>query len=206
MRVVVASQNRAKVREIASILGLCGIEVVPQAELDGLPDVEETGTTYAANALLKARAIAGVTGLVTIADDSGIEVDFLGGKPGIHSARFAGPDATDEERNQRILDLLEGLPDRDRGAAFRCTAAWATPDGRAVTFAGSVRGRIAREPCGTGGFGYDPIFFYPPYGVTFGQVDAKRKHAVSHRGRAFRLLADFVSVTAHAVNGPGTGV
>ncbi|GAB4158141.1 MAG: XTP/dITP diphosphatase [Planctomycetota bacterium] len=202
MKVIVASRNKGKVAEIRQILSLWGVEVVPLSELPALPDVEETGTSFAENAIVKARTVACATGLPAISDDSGIEVDYLGGFPGVHSARFAGLDATDEEKNRIILDKLAGVPVSQRGAGFRCAAAFAAPDGRVVGFEGGVRGFIADEPRGFGGFGYDPIFFYPPYGRTFGEVSAEMKNKVSHRGRAFRLLADFFRCSAQFLDHP----
>ena len=193
LEVVIASGNKSKIREIGRILEPYNISIIPLKELSGLEDVEETGTTFTANAVLKATEIARLSGLTTIADDSGIEVDALSGAPGILSARFAGEKATDSEKNELILAKLKGVPWLKRSCGFRCVAALALPDGRSVTFSGSVRGYIT-QPEGSGGFGYDPIFFYPPYGTTFGCVSAEEKNAVSHRGRAFRLISQFLRI------------
>jgi XTP/dITP diphosphohydrolase len=190
-RVVVASRNRAKAAEIARILadaGL-GLEVVSLADFPHVMLPAETDASFAANAAAKARQAADATGLPAIADDSGLEVDALSGEPGVRSARYAGEGASDEERYRKVLALLARVPDEQRGARFRCAAAYAEPGGEVMLAEGTCPGRIAREPAGSGGFGYDPIFIPEGYQITMAQLTPAQKHAISHRGRAFRLLA-----------------
>jgi XTP/dITP diphosphohydrolase len=184
---LIGSGNPGKQREWRDLLaGLDAALVVPQ-DLDPVPpEPEENGVTFAENATHKARAYAVATGLRTIADDSGLEVDALHGGPGLRSRRFFGEDTTPEERNARLLALLEGV--RARGARFVCVAALATPDGRVETFEGEVRGEIAESPRGQGGFGYDPIFIVAGDGRTMAEVSAEEKHSLSHRGLAAAKL------------------
>ena len=190
-RVVVASLNRAKAREIAEILAAegLGLEVVALADFPDVALPPETGESFAANALLKARAAAQGTGLPAIADDSGLEVDALGGEPGVMSARYAGEGAGDADRYRKVLALLADVPDARRTARFRCAAAFVSPEGVELLAEGTCEGRLAREPTGAGGFGYDPIFVPEDYTVTMAQLTPEQKHAISHRGRAFRALA-----------------
>src|SRR5690606_29296348 len=154
-------------RELTSVLWDLPVRVEGIAAFPGAPDVEETGATMAENALLKARAAAGHTGLWAMADDSGLEVDALDGRPGVYSARFAGPGATDADNNAKLLRLLEGVPDPRRTARFRCAIALVSPDGDEYVDEGVCEGVVAREPRGEGGFGYDPLFIVPEYGRTF---------------------------------------
>ena len=190
-RLVVASLNRAKAGEIVRILrdeGV-GFEVASLAEFPGVELPPETGSTFAANATAKAKHAAEITGLPAIADDSGLEVDALGGEPGIRSARFAGDGASDEDRYRKVLELMGEVADDCRSARFRCAAAFATPEGEVLLAEGKCDGRIAREPAGTGGFGYDPIFVPEDHTCTMAQLSDAQKHAISHRGRALRRLA-----------------
>jgi len=154
---------------------------------------EETGTTFRENAALKARHYSMRTGLLAVADDSGISVDALGGEPGLYSSRFGGTDASDAERNRLLLSKLAGLPPEKRGARF--TSCVALADGGSILFEATevVEGRIAEEPRGSNGFGYDPVFFYPPFGRTFGEVPSREKDRVSHRGKAFARLRAFLA-------------
>ena len=145
---------------------------------------EETGTTYEANALIKARAVAGHTRALALGDDSGIEVAALGGAPGVHSARFGGASLDDRGRVRHLLRQIEHVPEAERGARFVCVIALVRPDGAETLVEGACDGVLTREPRGMEGFGYDPIFFYPPFGLTFGEVPDDRKATVSHRGRA----------------------
>ena len=191
-RILLGTKNARKLAELRDILARAKVDVtvVPLDEVRGdLAAPEETGTTFEENAKLKALHYARKTGLVALADDSGLEVDALGGAPGVHSARFAGEDATDEENNRKLLAALEGVPEVMRTARFRCVIALADPDGVALTTSGTVEGRILEEPSGEGGFGYDPLFFHEPFACTFAEVDAARKADVSHRGQALRRLA-----------------
>lgn len=186
-RVVLASANPKKAAEIRTIVGDAFV-LVPRP--DDVPDVAEDADTFEGNARLKARALVAATGLAALADDSGLEVDALGGAPGVHSARYAGDAATDEANVARLLDQLDGVVDRDRTARFRCVLVLARPDGTEVVAAGSVEGRITAAPRGHGGFGYDPVFVPDEGdGRSFAEVDAEAKHAISHRGRALRDLA-----------------
>ena len=184
-----ASGNAGKLREIARILGDLDIEVVPQSEF-GVSDAEETGTTYVENALIKARHAAEATGLPAIADDSGIVVDALDGRPGVYSARYAGPGATDADNNALLLQELANVPEDERGAAFHCVACFVTPGSEPpVVASGEWRGRILSEPTGEGGFGYDPLFFVPELGCSSAELSAEEKNRLSHRGKALRELA-----------------
>jgi XTP/dITP diphosphohydrolase len=155
-------------------------------------EVEETGTTFAENAILKAEAFLGATGMVCVSDDSGLVVDALQGAPGIYSARYGGPGRTDGDRNQLVLQELRHVPEELRSARFVCAIAVAQPEHDTAVFEGTVEGFITREAAGKQGFGYDPIFYYPPFGRTFGEVDAERKATVSHRGNALRQAAPYL--------------
>jgi XTP/dITP diphosphohydrolase len=185
-RLVVATLNRAKGRELLDLLGAVPYELMLLADVPGATLPEETGATYAENALIKARAAMRATGCTALGDDSGIEVDALGGGPGLHSARWGGPDLDDDARNALLLERLRNVPAERRTARYRCVIAIVEPGGRERVVEGTVEGRIAEVPEGTGGFGYDPLFFYPPFGRTFGVVSAADKHRVSHRAVAAR--------------------
>lgn len=188
-----ASSNAGKLREITRILGDLDIEVVPQSAFD-VTDAAETGSTFVENALIKARHAAAATGLPAIADDSGLAVDALGGRPGVYSARYAGPDATDSANNQRLLEELEGVPDEERGAAFHCVACYVEPDGGEPVIAeGEWRGRILHAQQGEGGFGYDPLFFVLETGCSSAELSPEEKNARSHRGKALKELARLLS-------------
>jgi XTP/dITP diphosphohydrolase len=192
-RLVVATRSAHKLRELRDLLALDHAELVSLDQLDVEGDPVEDGATFATNAAIKARFALRSTGLPALADDSGIEVDALGGGPGVRTRRYAGDGATDEDNNAKLLRELTGLPPDRRGARYVCVLALALPDaGRLVFARGTCRGRIATEPRGTGGFGYDPIFEpapEPPGGRTFGQWSAAEKHAISHRARAARRMA-----------------
>jgi XTP/dITP diphosphohydrolase len=185
-RLVVATLNRAKGRELAALLADLPWDVQLLADVPGATLPEETGATYRENALLKARAAARATGALALGDDSGLEVDALGGAPGLHSARFGGPGLDDRGRYTLLLERLRGVPPERRTARFRCVIALADPGGREAVVEGAVEGVIAPGPRGTGGFGYDPVFFYPPLGCTFGELPPATKHRVDHRGAAVR--------------------
>ncbi len=189
MDLVLASRNRGKSAELAALL--CGLPVTLHTldEFSAAGEVEEDGTTFEENAVKKALAALAATGLPSLADDSGLEVGVLGGRPGVFSARFAGAGGDDRANREELLRQLEGVPDGRRTARFRCVIALAMPGGRVETVEASCEGVIAREPKGTGGFGYDPVFFYPPFGRTFAEVTPAEKHSVSHRGRAMTLMA-----------------
>jgi XTP/dITP diphosphohydrolase len=186
--IVLASGNAGKLREISRILGDLDITVVPQSEF-GVSDADETGSTFVENALIKARHAVEATGLPAIADDSGIAVDALGGRPGVYSARYAGPEATDEENNDRLLAELEGVPDEERGAAFHCVACFVMPDdSEAIIAEGEWRGRILHGRQGDAGFGYDPLFLVTELGCSSAELSAEEKNRRSHRGQALREL------------------
>jgi XTP/dITP diphosphohydrolase len=183
-RFVLATANPDKTREIQEILG---DDVELLARPAEVPDVEETGDTLEANARLKARALVDATGVAAIADDTGLEVHALGGAPGVYSARYAGEGATYADNVAKLLEALAGRP--DRSARFRTVAIAMWPDGTEIVAEGSVEGTIAREASGSRGFGYDPVFVPAGAAVTFAEMTSEAKHAVSHRGRAFRALA-----------------
>lgn len=187
MRFVLASRNRGKLKEMAGLLEGLGVEIVLQSELGLDVEVEETGETFQDNARLKARAVMETSGLPAIADDSGLCVDALGGGPGVYSARYGG-DITDEEKVQLLLNNMRGAP--TRAAHFACAIVCAFPDGTELTAEGRVDGSIAYAPAGSDGFGYDPVFFYPPAARTFAQMTREEKAAVSHRGSALRVFAE----------------
>jgi XTP/dITP diphosphohydrolase len=198
-RLLVATRSRHKLAELRDLLHLHHAELVDLDDVGILDEVEETGSTFAANAALKARFYARRSGLPTLADDSGLEVDALGGGPGVRTRRYAGEQATDADNNAKLLATLAGLPPEERGARYRCVLALALPDrpgprgGLPVRVVrGSFRGRIATAPRGSNGFGYDPIFepaSEPRGGATVGQWPPERKQAVSHRARAARRMA-----------------
>lgn len=184
-----ASGNVGKLRELARILEDLDINVVPQADF-GIDAAEETGSTFAENALIKARHAANATGLPAIADDSGLVVDALDGRPGVYSARYAGVDAGDQANIDKLLHELEAVADDKRGAAFHCTACFVSPDDEAPIMAtGEWRGVILRERRGTGGFGYDPVFLDTELGLCAAELSSVQKNARSHRGKALAELA-----------------
>ena len=185
-RLVVASLNRAKVRELIALLGELPYVIVPLADVPGATLPEETADTYEGNALLKAQAVARLDGDVALADDSGLEVDALGGAPGVHSARFGGAGLDDAGRTALLLERLRGVPPDRRAARFRCVIALVDRTGPARTVEGVVEGFIAEAPRGKGGFGYDPVFFHPGFGRTFGELSEAEKSGVSHRALAAR--------------------
>lgn len=183
-RLVIASLNRAKVRELTDLLGALPYIVVALADVPGATLPEETADTYEGNALLKARAVAVQDGDVVLADDSGLEVDALGGAPGVRSARFGGPGRDDAGRTALLLEQLRGVPLERRTARFRCVIAIVGRTGQARTVEGVVEGVIADAPRGEGGFGYDPVFVHPASGRTFGELSEAEKSRVSHRALA----------------------
>ena len=191
---LVATTNHAKLREIRSLLTDVPIELVTLARWPDLAPPEETGRTFAENARLKARYYAAATGLLTVAEDSGLEIDALGGAPGVESARFGGTDTSYAQKFALIYERLRAGPASGSSARFICALALARGDAVLFESQGIVEGHIAPEPAGGGGFGYDPIFFYPPFGCTFAEA-GDRKSAVSHRGAAFRALRDHLMRT-----------
>lgn len=193
-KILLASNNSGKVREIREILADHDLSVIPQAEL-GISEAEETGLSFVENAILKARHAAAHSGLPSIADDSGLEVDFLGGAPGIYSARFAGSGATDAENNALLLERLAGVPVAHRTAKFRCVMVFMrhATDPSPVIAEGIWPGLILEQPRGAAGFGYDPLFYLPGAGCTSAELEPSEKNRLSHRGMALRLLADAIS-------------
>lgn len=188
-RIVLASGNAGKLREIEKILADFDIEIVPQSVF-GISEAEETGATFIENALIKARHASRATGLPAIADDSGLAVDFLGGRPGVYSARYAGPDATYRDNNERLLAELAGVAEADRGAAFHCAACFVASAGSDPVIAeGEWRGRILDAPRGSAGFGYDPLFYVEDMDCSAAELDPAEKNRRSHRGKALRELA-----------------
>lgn len=185
---VLASHNPGKIREMSEILGKLGVEVVSPKDLGITVDVEETGTTFAENAMLKAKAICEAAGLPAIADDSGLCVDALNGGPGVYSARYGGEELDDKGRYMLLLSNMRGQT--TRAAHFACAIACAFPNGDTLTAEGRCDGTIAFAPLGEGGFGYDPVFFIPEFKKTFGQLSAEEKSTISHRGRALRAFAE----------------
>ena len=202
MEIVLASRNRKKIEELKSLLADMTIEVRSLLDFPDIPETPETGSTFAENAELKAKAAARATGRIALADDSGLEVDALGGQPGILSSRFAGPEATDREKYMRILELLEGVPDEERTARFRAAVAIATPDGEAVLVEGTCEGRIAREARGENGFGYDPIFYLPDLGLTMAEIPASEKNRISHRAKALQVAKKLLAARL-GIESPG---
>lgn len=184
--IVLASRNHKKAREVAEILAPAGFRVIPVTEFPDVPEVEEDGLTFAANAAKKASEVARHLGQWVIGEDSGLQVDALNGGPGIYSARYSGEGATDEKNNLKLMTELANVPDEKRGAGYLCSVALSSPTGDIrVACEGTCRGRILREANGAGGFGYDPYFLIPEYHLTFGQLSSVVKHRLSHRARAF---------------------
>jgi XTP/dITP diphosphohydrolase len=192
-RYVLATTNRGKIREIRGLLESLPIELVGLDAFSPIEPPEETGTTFAENARLKARYYAAATGLPAIADDSGLEIDALDGGPGVESARYGGAHATYPERFALIYGTLRRAGLDTSPARFVCAVALAERDRIAFEARGTVEGRVAPAPAGTGGFGYDPIFFFPPLGKTLAEATQAEKDAISHRGEAFRALARYLS-------------
>ena len=195
-RIVLASGNPGKLREFNQMLATLNKEVLPQREFD-VPEAEETGLSFVENAILKARNAAAHTGLPALADDSGIEVDALRGAPGIYSARYAGPGASDEANLQKLLADLEGVPDEPRTGRFQCVIVYLrhARDPVPLIAQGAWEGRILHEPVGENGFGYDPIFFVPTHGCTSAELPPEEKNRLSHRGIALRALVE--KLTGH---------
>ncbi|HCA45921.1 MAG TPA: non-canonical purine NTP pyrophosphatase [Armatimonadetes bacterium] len=188
MRLILATENAHKVREIRELLSDLTVEVAHLGELDDPPQLAETGATFAENAREKALACARATGELSLADDSGLMVDALGGAPGVRSARYAGEGGTQQDLIAKLLAELAGVPEAEKTARFVCALSLCAPEGEIGRWEGHVEGLITRAPRGEGGFGYDPVFLYPPAGATFAQMRPDEKNAVSHRARA---LAQF---------------
>jgi XTP/dITP diphosphohydrolase len=187
-RLVLATRNAGKIKELEALLAAYGLEVVGLDAYPGLPEIEETGATFAENAALKARTVALATGRVALADDSGLMVDELSGAPGVYSARYSGPEATDETNNRKLLAALKDVPEARRSCRFVSVVAAHAPNGAEILAEGRWEGRVLEAPRGAGGFGYDPLFFDPELGGTAAELSRADKNARSHRGKALRSL------------------
>ena len=191
-KIIFATGNQDKMKEIQMILEDLGIVVSSMKEAGIDVDIVEDGTTFEENAMIKAEAIAKLTDAIVLADDSGLEIDYLNKEPGIYSARYAGTDTSYEIKNNLLLQRLEGGPDEKRTARFVCAIAAVFPDGSKETVRGTIEGRIGYEIAGEHGFGYDPIFYLPEYGCTTAELDPEKKNELSHRGKALRLMRGII--------------
>ena len=199
MKVVLASKNKHKLVEISQITEKFNIQLVLESELGVDIDVEETGSTFEENSFLKANAVMQATGLPALADDSGIAVDALHGEPGIYSARYGFDETLDDAgRVQLLLHNMEHVPDEQRQAQFVCVITLVTPEGTTIQARGEVHGFVTHVPEGEGGFGYDPIFYYPPFGKTLAQVPQEQKNQVSHRGEALKIFYEKLKEAGYA--------
>ena len=194
MKVILASKNKDKIREISNILKNSNKTLLTCDDID-IPEVEETGSTFVENAILKARSASLTTGFAAIADDSGIEIDYLDAKPGIKSARYSGRDATNESNNLKLLKALEGVPFEKRKACYRCVIVYMRfpDDPFPIITSGSWEGYITEKLTGTNGFGYDPLFYLPDYGKTSAEITSDLKNEISHRAKALKKLQDYFS-------------
>lgn len=189
-RIIFATGNEGKLQEIRMILADLDIPVVSMKEAGISAEIVEDGTSFEENALIKARTIMELTGEPVMADDSGLQIDYLDGAPGIYSARFMGEDTSYDMKNTALLEKLSGVPDEKRTARFVCAIACALPDGRVLTSCGTMEGRIGYEIRGENGFGYDPIFFLPEFGCTSAEISPEKKNELSHRGKALRSMKE----------------
>ncbi|OGX04272.1 MAG: non-canonical purine NTP pyrophosphatase, RdgB/HAM1 family [Omnitrophica bacterium RIFCSPLOWO2_12_FULL_50_11] len=191
-RLLMASTNQKKLKELQDLLADVPFELLSLRDFPGVKDVVEDRNTFLENARKKALSFARQTGCLTLADDSGLTVDCLDGAPGVYSARYAGPEKNDLRNCEKLLKALEGVPNGKRGAAFQCAIALASPEQVFATVEEDVRGRVAHQMKGRGGFGYDPLFFYPEFGKTFAEIPSSQKHLVSHRGKALRKVKEIL--------------
>lgn len=189
-KIIFATGNKDKVKEIQMILADLGVEVITMKDAGIQIDIEENGTTYEENAMIKARAVAAYTDCIVMADDSGLEIDYLNKEPGVYSARYLGEDTSYRIKNANLIERLNGVPDEKRTARFVCAIGAVLPDGREVTTRGTIEGRIGYEEKGANGFGYDPIFYVPEFGKTTAELSEEEKNQVSHRGNALRLMKE----------------
>lgn len=189
-RIIFATGNEGKMREVREILADLGMEVVSMKEAGIRIDVEENGATYEENAMIKAAAVATQTDDIVLADDSGLEIDYLGKEPGVLSARYLGEDTSYRIKNANLIERLAGVPDEERTARFVCAIAACLPDKTRLTTRATIEGRIGYEERGEGGFGYDPIFYVPEFGKTTAELTAEEKNQISHRGKALRLMKE----------------
>lgn len=189
-KVIFATGNEGKMKEIREILGDLDIELLSLKDAGITADIEENGSTFEENAIIKAKAISQLTGEIVLADDSGLEIDYLNKEPGIYSARYMGEDTSYHIKNSNLIQRLEGVPDQQRSARFVCAIAAAFPDGTVKTVRASMEGRIGYEEKGENGFGYDPIFYLPEYGCSSAEISMEEKNKISHRGKALRAIKD----------------
>ena len=190
-KIIFATGNEGKMREIRAILGDLGMEVISMREAGFTGEIVEDGATFAENAAIKARAVWEKTGGIVMADDSGLEIDYLNGEPGVYSARYLG-DTSYEVKNRTLIGRLDGVPDEKRTARFVCVIAVVLPDGTLKETRAAMEGRIACEPAGEGGFGYDPILYLPEYGKTSAEISMEEKNKISHRGKALEAAKEFL--------------
>ena len=197
-RIIFATGNAGKMREIKEILGDLNLPILSMKEAGISSDAKEDGTTYEENATIKAKAVAALAkeGDLVMADDSGLEIDYLNKEPGIYSARYLGEDTSYRIKNQNLIDRLAGVPDEKRSARFVCAIAAALPNGEVITTRGVIEGRIGYAEAGEGGFGYDPIFYVPELGKTTAELTEEEKNEVSHRGRALRAMKEKLATLA----------
>lgn len=191
-RIVFATGNVGKMREIRMIMEDMGMEILSMKEIGINPDIVEDGTTFTENAIIKAKAVAALTDAIVLADDSGLEIDALNKEPGIYSARYMGEDTSYQLKNANLIERLEGVPDEKRTARFVCAIAAVLPNGELLTTLGTVEGRIGYEEKGANGFGYDPIFFLPEFGCTSAELTDEQKNEISHRGKALRAMKELL--------------
>lgn len=198
MEIVIATRNKRKIEEIKRIVGDRTVSMLSLDEFRKCPEVEEAGETFEANAVKKAVTVSKWTGKPALADDSGLEVDALGGAPGVFSSRYAGPGGDDDKNIRKLLDAMRSVGVERRGGRFVCCLALASPSGGVKTFWGHVRGRIGTEPSGANGFGYDPIFYPDGHHRTFAEMSDAEKDAISHRGKALRQLGEYIRASVGA--------
>lgn len=187
-RIVFATGNEGKMREIRLIMADLGMEILSMKEAGAHPDIQEDGATFGENAEIKARAVWKETGGIVLADDSGLVVDYIGGEPGVYSARYMGEDTSYEIKNQAIIDRLKEAKGEERAARFVCNIAAVLPDGRVIHTEETMEGLIAEKPAGSEGFGYDPILYIPQFGVTSAELTIQQKNQISHRGKALEAM------------------
>ena len=197
-KVIFATGNQGKMKEIREILEDLDIELLSLKDAGIHADIVEDGKTFEENAQIKARTICNLTGEIVLADDSGLEIDYLNKEPGIYSARYMGEDTSYHIKNANLIERLEGVPDEKRDARFVCVIACAYPDGTVDTATGIIEGKLAKEPKGENGFGYDPIFYLPERGMTTGEMEPEEKNAISHRGIAIRKMVEILKKRGEA--------
>lgn len=191
-QILLATGNAGKIREILDVIGDLPVKIRRLSEFPGLPEAVESGNTFEENAAIKAMHYAGLTGIVTLAEDSGIEIDALGGEPGVYSARYCGRHGDDAANNAKVIERLRGVSEPQRTGRFRCVCVLARADGVIAKAEGTIEGRILEELRGSGGFGYDPLFFVPELGCTTAEISREQKNSISHRGKALRAIKSHI--------------